>query len=268
MLLGTASIGVSAVRRAERREVEAAVERAEWEAMQQESPLEEPSEHPPAENPEPVVERTETVGGLTVRVLSNRRVVVFTRAGEHALDLDGFVEVREVPGAEVLGGPLVRLIGKTCDDPCNPTVVLLGVRDGDPVELLRAGGVANLEDLDGDGAPEVLLDHLVEGSHEVVTLPLKLDPNRRRYRAAYEQHPEGVDRQIEQLTAAAERICTPGVEQDCRDTLEGLLALSFFGPGKDTNPVDRMRLEPRAKAYARRPDVVIRLEAQMQLLAP
>ncbi|MBI5546188.1 MAG: hypothetical protein HY901_20045 [Deltaproteobacteria bacterium] len=244
MALATAAIGVSAARRALQEQDEAHAQAQVQAQMDRLTPL--PHQDSPRRD---LPQRTETVGSFRVRVREGGHATLLSAGGEFVAEVSGYQGAREVPQVRLLGDPVVELAGKSCEDPCNPSVVLVAVSDGEPVQVLAAAGVPRLEDLDGDGTPEALIDHLMSGTSELVTLPYAFDG--RFFRPAYSRFPEGVDRQIEALSGSASRLCTWSFDDECRAQLTALLGLSAFRSPQDAGGVvERLRTESKVKKWA------------------
>lgn len=264
-LLGSAAIGLGSAHRAQQRAEE------EPEALAGDdsdmTPLPRPAE---ADAPPPTtrIARSETLGPFQLRVRDDGRAALFSPGGDLVAEIDGFLGARLVTQAPLFGAPVVELTGRTCTEPCNPQVALLASRGDASFEVLRARGAPKLDDLDADGIPEVLLDHLMEGSTEVVTLPFRLEGG--QYVPAYERFPDGVDRQLDALASAAERLCDEAddVSAECQGTLRALLGLAEFrAPGTALREVNALRMEPIAKSFARNEELHAEIEAEMKAVA-
>jgi hypothetical protein len=142
----------------------------------------------------------------------------------------------------------LQLVDKRCDDPCNPHSQVF-VSDGSRAwPVLDVPGAVRLQDLDRDGTVEALLDHLMEGTQELITLPYRLVGD--RYVAAYKRFPDGVDRQITNLGGAVAGACEQGVGPDCEGTVRALVGLELFRGAGTKGLIGRLRLPPAASQYA------------------
>jgi hypothetical protein len=261
LFLGSLAIGVGAAHKAEEQRKEKARDQAEAKQQaeaEQDRPLDRPKDLKSASP----IERDEKVGIFQLRVTESGRAGLFSAAGDVVAEVDGFQGARALEKARLFDGPLVELIGKDCEDPCNPTLVVAGTVKGKPIVALRARGVAKLDDLDHDGVPEAVVDHLMDGTQEMVTLPFKLKGD--RFEPAYQAFPDGVDRQLDSLGKAAERICTAEVEEECRWTLEAILGLSAFqAPGSAAQAIGHLKIDPAAKEWARDGERVEKVAREM-----
>lgn len=251
MALAVLAIGAGAANRAlEQKEHEkrqaaqaARAERAEREAEEAEPPK-------PAGDLRKVLLERKMVGELELRVTGERVAKLFAKDGRQVAGVKGYAGVREVPGALLFGHPVVELAGKACRDPCNPTSVIVASPGGRPKAVVEAQGIVRFEDLDGDGTPEALVDHVVRHTAELVTLPFALE--KEKFVPAYSKFPEKVDHQVEELGRAAERSCESALEGDCRDALLAMLAAHKF-TGKDDLEalLGGLKLDPQLKGWAK-----------------
>ncbi|HEY3451258.1 MAG TPA: hypothetical protein VGK67_33175 [Myxococcales bacterium] len=197
-----------------------------------------------------VLLKRETVGELELRVSGENEAKLFTADGKQIALVKGFAGVREVPGTTLFGKKVVELAGKTCRDPCNPTSAIVASPGGKPRTVLEAQGIVRFEDLDGDGTPEALIEHLVNHTAELVTLPYALE--KEKFVPAYGKFPEKVDKQIEELSRSAERSCEASPEGDCRDTLLALLVARAFTQKDDLKAlVSGLKIDQQLKVWAK-----------------
>lgn len=270
ILLGAGAIGLGVAQRQERARAEAEEERALAAQMDTLTPLPQPGSEPPAapsppEDAPPVPLEARKLGPYELRVRSDRHAALIDKEGSIFFVMEGYLGAREVPGAKLFGGPVFELTGKRCDDPCNPTTTLLALKDGHSVQALNVEGVVRLDDLDADGVPEAVVDHLMRGTPELITLPFALEGI--RYVPAYARFPDGVDRQIEALTRSAERLCGPGLDVECGQTLRALFgAVHFRSPGAPQSVAEKLRLEGLARAFVRNPETQAELAAEIASL--
>ncbi|MGC4118045.1 MAG: hypothetical protein QM765_26540 [Myxococcales bacterium] len=248
MVLAILAIGASAANRTLKARDRAQREAAEAKADQQEQaarPL------PPKSDQAALAFRRETVGELEVRVAStNNEARVFAKDGKLLTIVRGYAGGREVPGTTLFGAKVVELAGKACQDPCNPTSSIIASPGGKPKRVFEAQGIVRFEDLDGDGTPEVLVDHLVKGTTELIALPYALE--KERFVPAYSRFPERLDRQMEAFSRTAERMCEQAPEGDCRDALLALLlAHAFTGRDDLKDYVSHLKIDSQLKDWAR-----------------
>jgi hypothetical protein len=253
--LAAGAIGLGAVRRAQ----VAAAERAAAEERERLDPL------PPAEVEPPLADKplqTERVGAFQVRVRPDGRAGVFGPDGELVHQVDAYQGAREVPDAQLFGAPVLEVSGKACEDPCNPRISLIALRAGRPFKVLEVAGVPRLEDLDRDGVPEVLVDHLMDGTREIITLPYRLEGA--AFVAAYAKFPDGVDRQVEALSRSAERLCEQSATDECKDTLKALLGLEAFRAATHrADAVAHLHVESALRTWAAERDRVEAVAAEI-----
>ena len=264
MALGTAAIGVSAANRA----IQARDARAKAAAQDAEQDEDERAQQP-APGPKVKVKaeagkamHREMVGDFELRVTNGSDGRLFTKDGRGVASIRGLQAARVVKDVKLFGEPVVELAGKNCRDPCNPTFLLVASPGGKTRTLVEAQGIIKLEDLDGDGVPEALVDHLVRHTSEVVTLPFVIQ--KEKFVPGYAKFPQGVDRQVEELGKSAERICGATPEGECRDTLLALFVAYLFAEGGDLKPlVGHLKIEPEIKAWAE--DEGLRKELQREV---
>ncbi len=268
IVLAVLAIGASAADRAVEARDRARREAAEAEAEREREWDWEQAQPPPAPRTDPrkVPPRREMVGELELRVSPENEAKLFNKDGRQVARVKGFAGVREVPGARLFGGAVVELAGKTCRDPCNPTSSIIASPKGRPRVVLEAQGIVHLEDLDGDGTPEALIEHLVRHTTELVTLPYALE--KERFVPAYSRFPDKVDRQIEALSRLAERDCEQAPEGDCRDALLALLVAHRF-TGKDDLKalLSGLKMERQLKTWAKDEALQRSLAAEVKGLA-
>ena len=154
--------------------------------------------------------------------------------------------------------PVVEVVEKACQDPCNAHTRLVAWREGAAVVVLDAEGTVKLEDLDRDGIPEALLDHRMDGTAETVTLPLAYDGD--RFFGEYRRFPEGVDRQLEALSRAAEIDCDDSVSTGCQADLRAILGLSAFRGADLGRVIAALRVGEHARGWARTQEEAVESE--------
>jgi hypothetical protein len=127
---------------------------------------------------------------------------------------------------------------------------VVALRDGKPRRLMIAKGVPKVQDLDRDGVPDAVVEHLMEGSADLVTLPYRLEGE--HFVPAYERFPDGVDRQVDEHWKATERLCAKKVDDECRGAMRLLVgAAAFRGAGKLPDLLGRLDVCVDARNWLR-----------------
>jgi hypothetical protein len=193
----------------------------------------------------------------------DHRATVYDPRGEEVLAVGNYAGATLRSRFLLFGRPLLEVVEKGCYDPCNPVVHLVALRGETGVEVLAAQGTVRLEDLDSDGVPEVLVEHLMAETPERVVLPLRFDGQ--RFVNGYDLHAQLVDRQSRTLTGAMKARCGTRAPEECLGLLRAFVGLALFRSDPDlARTFEEAEIAPSDARQVLDAEMVRALEAEMK----
>lgn len=193
---------------------------------------------------------------------ADHRATVYDPRGEEVLAVDNYAGATLRKRSLLWGRPLLEVVEKGCYDPCNPVVHLVALQGETGVSVLTAQGTVQLQDLDSDGVPEVLVEHLMAETAERIVLPLRFDGQ--RFVNGYDLHAALIDRQSRTLVEEMKARCATRAPEECLHLLRAFVGLALFRGDPDlARTFEEAEIAPSDARPVLDAEMVRALEAEM-----